>query len=101
MKLNLKLIIFIVLICFMCASVSATWNIEGGKYDGAIVNFYNDNTGSVTYGEHTIGFNWEATDMETITATYYIFSIDLKYNQTDNTLSSSKYPNGKLVYGGN
>ena len=101
MKLTPKIIIFIALICFICASVSASWNVEGGKYEGAVVNFYGDNTGTVSYGEHTIDFNWRVSDMETITASYYIFSIDLKYNQTDNTLYSQNYPDGKLVMGGN
>jgi hypothetical protein len=85
----------------MCASVSASWNIEGGKFNGAQVTFYADQTGTVIYNEHTIDFVWQAKDIETITATYYIFSVDLKYNQTDNTLYSSSYPDGKLVAVGN
>jgi outer membrane protein assembly factor BamB len=83
----------------MCASVSA-WNIEGGKYNGAQVTFYSDQTGTVIYNDHIIDFMWQPKDIETITATYYIFSVDLKYNQTDNTLYSSSYPDGKLVAGG-
>ena len=99
--MNFKYFLFIALILCMCASVSASWNIEGGKYDGAIVNFYSDNTGSVVYNANTINFNWQLKDIETITASYYIFSVDLKYNQTDNTLYSPSYPDGKLVEGGN
>ena len=99
--MNFKYFLFIALILCMCASVSASWNIEGGQYDGAQVTFYADQTGTVIYDNSTINFVWYQKDIETITANYYIFSVDLKYNQTDNTLYSSCYPDGKLVEGGN
>jgi len=86
----------------MCVgSVSASWNIDGGQYDGAPVTFYADHTGTVIYDNSTINFVWQVKDIETITASYYIFNIDLKYNQTDNTLYSPDYPDYKLVEGGN
>jgi len=98
--MNFKHFLIIALILCMCVgSVSASWNIEGGKYDGAVIDFYGDNTGSVTYGGHATNFNWYVKDEETITASYYIFSVDLKYNQTDNTFYSTSYPDGKLVEG--
>ena len=97
--MNFKYFLFIALILCMCASVSA-WEINSGKYDGTKVTFYSDNTGTVIYNDSTINFVWYQKDNETITANYYIFSIDLKYNQTDNTLYSPIYPEYKLVAGG-